>query len=317
MNQAVRVVVPFVLVVGAILVFMTTKEEQKQLTIATNNSVTAVPRTDRRYSTSDEMRYILYGVGDQFSPYDQQLIDYIRSIISQPSLTRPRQLEKPKKDASQVGQSTFVDKLLSGRRGGFFIECGAADGETFSNSLFFELERNWTGLLIEANPNYHRALLDKNRRAFVLRTCLNTEPRPATVRMQPAGVLGGIVDKMHQSHLTFIGASKKPEVEINCFPLNTIMAALGISHVDYLSLDVEGPEIEILRTVDWTRLQIDIITVEYRIYGGHKIGIDQTATLKKLKDLREFFRETGIYKEMALLPNGSDAGGLDVVFSRI
>jgi len=315
MNQSVRVAVPLMLVVGAVWVFMVTKKGQKQLT--TNNSITAVPR--RRYSTSDEMRYILYGVGDgdQFSLYDQQLIDYISSHISQPSLTRPRKLHKPPKDSSQVGQSPFVDKLLSGRRGGFFIECGAVDGETLSNSLFFELERNWTGLLIEANPDYHRALLDKNRRAFVLNTCLSTERRPATVRMQPAGLLGGIVDKMHQSHVTFIGAGKKPEVAVNCFPLNTIMAALGISHVDYLSLDVEGPELEILRTVDWTRLHIDVLTVEYRIYGGPKIGIDQNATLKKLKDVREFFRDTGIYREVALLPSGSDAGGLDVVFSRI
>jgi len=265
------------------------------------------------------MRYILYGVGDgdQFSLYDQQLIDYIRSHISQPLLTRPRQLDKPQTDASQVNQSTFVDKLLSGRRRGFFIECGAADGETYSNSLFFELERNWTGLLIEANPDYHRALLDKNRRAFVLNTCLSTERRPATVRMQPAGVYGGIVDKMHQSHLTFISAVMKPEVAVNCFPLNTIMAALGISHVDYFSLDVEGPEIEILRTVDWTRLHIDVITVEYRINSRSRMRIDEAATLKKLKDLREFFHDTGIYREVALLPNGSDAGGLDVVFSRI
>ena len=135
--------------------------------------------------------------------------------------------------------------------------------------------------------------------------------------MQPAGVYGGVVDKMHQSHLAFITAVMKPEVAVNCFPLNTIMAALGISHVDYLSLDVEGPEIEILRTVDWTRLHIDVITVEYRINGGKKIGIDQTATLKKLKDLREFFRDTGIYREVALLPNGSETRGLDVVFSRI
>jgi len=216
-----------------------------------------------------------------------------------------------------VGQSMFVDRLLSGRRNGFFIECGAADGEYYSNSLFFEKERNWTGLLIEANPDYHRALLDKNRRAYVLRTCLSTERRPTTVRMQAAGALGGIADKMHKSHLTFIGANIKPEIAVNCFPLNTITAALGVSHVDYLSLDVEGPEIEMLRTVDWTRLHIDVITLEYRIYGGDKIGIDQPTTLKKLSDLRQFFLDTGIYREVALLPNGSDAGGLDVVFSRL
>jgi len=304
-------VVPLMLAVGAICAILAIKLQQKQLTI--HNNVNSVPR--RRHSTSDEMRYILYGVGEQFSPYDPQLIDYVHSHISQPSFTRPRQLAKPQTDASQVGQSMLVDKLLSGRRGGFFIECGATDGEVYSNSLFFELERNWTGLLIEANPNYHRTLLDKNRRAFVLRSCLNTELRPATVRMQPAGVLGGIVDKMHQSHIAFIGAAKKPVVTVNCFPLNTITAALGISHVDYLSLDVEGPEIEILRTVDWTRLHIDVITVEYRICGGAKNRIDLPATLKKLTDLRQFFRDTGIYREVSLLPNGSDANGLDIVFA--
>ena len=284
--------------------------------LTTEHDRVIVPR--RRYSTSDEMRYILYGDGDQFSVYDQQLLHYIRSHISQPSPTRPRRLaRRRKKDASQVGQSMFIDELLQGRQGGFFVECGAADGDTYSNSLFFEMERNWTGLLIEANPDYHRKLLDKNRRAYVLRTCLGTERRPATVSMQPAGGLGGIIDKMHPSHLAFIGSDKKPEVAVNCFPLNAIMAALDISHIDYLSLDVEGPELEILRTVDWARLHVDVIEIEYRIYGGPKMGIDETATLKKLDDLRQFFRDT-IYREVALLPNGSsDANGLDVVFYRL
>jgi len=318
MNKS-HVIVPFLAVVSIVLLVMFVQKQVTQNVTRrrlTHESATAVPR--RRYSTSDEMRYILYGIGDQYSLYDQQLLDYVRSHISQPSLTRPRRLANPqKKDVSQVGQSAFVDKLLSGRRGGFFIECGAADGEAWSNSLFFETERNWTGLLVEANPDYHRALLDNNRRAYVLRTCLSTTQRPTTVRMQPAGLLGGIADTMHQSHVAFIGGSKKPEVAVNCFPLNTIMAALDISHVDYLSLDIEGPELEILQTIDWTRLRIDVITVEYRIYGGEKIGIDQPATLEKLKNLRKFFADTGIYREVKLLPSGSDAGGLDVVFSRI
>jgi len=107
-----------------------------------------------------------------------------------------------------------------------------------------------TGIVawIEANPDYHVALLDKNRRAYVLQACLSTERRPATARMQPANVLGGIVDKMHTSHLAFIGANKKPQVSVVCFPLNAIMAALDIAHVHYLSLDVEGPELEIIHT---------------------------------------------------------------------
>ncbi len=40
-------------------------------------------------------------------------------------------------------QAIIVDKLLGGMTNGFFIECGAFDGEFLSNSLFFELKRNW------------------------------------------------------------------------------------------------------------------------------------------------------------------------------
>jgi len=120
---------------------------------------------------------------------------------------------------------------------------------------------------------------------------------------------------MHPSHLDFIGSMEKPEVEVNCFPLNAITEALGVSYVDYLWLDVEGPEVEILLTVDWIRLHIEIITVEYYVHGKHMI--DARATLKKLAGLRQFFSDTGIYQEVGVLPPGKDVDGLDVVFSRI
>jgi len=324
MNRVVQVTVLVMLAVGVVTIILLTLISRSadvgrtRVTVTTahqDNDCTVTTSTPRRrFSTTDEMRYILYGAGDQSSAYDHRLIDYIRSHISQPSMARPRQLAT-QKDTSQAGQAVLVDKLLSRRRSGFFVECGAADGEKFSNSLFFELERNWTGLLIEANPAYHRALLDKNRRAYVLGSCLSTERRPTTVHMQPAGVLGGIVDKIHPSHLSLISATNKPQVIVNCFPLNAIMAALDVSRVDYLSLDVEGPELEILQTVNWTRLHIAVITVEYRILGG-SIGIDQAATLQKLKDLRQFFHNTGIYREVAVLPAGDEVNGLDVVFSR-
>ncbi len=44
-----------------------------------------------------------------------------------------------------IGQSVDMDKILRGRRNGFYVECGAGDGEGLSNTLFFERERNWTG----------------------------------------------------------------------------------------------------------------------------------------------------------------------------
>ena len=92
----------------------------------------------------------------------------------------------------QVGGSQFVDKLLDGRRDGFFVECGAFIGEEYSDTLFFELERNWTGILIEAHPDYHRAILTKNRRALVLRACLSAGRRPEYVRFRISGWGSGV-----------------------------------------------------------------------------------------------------------------------------
>jgi len=74
---------------------------------------------------------------------------------------------------------------------------------------------------------------------------------------------------------------------------------------------------QILRTVDWKTPQFYVITIEYRVYGKHKIGIDKQATLQKLKHLRQFFRDTGVYREVTLIPNGSDDVVPEVVFSRI
>ena len=62
------------------------------------------------------------------------------------------------------------------------MECGAFDGEKHSNTLFFERERKWTGLLIEADPVYYRHLEHKKRKAFSINACLSVEPYPSEVR---------------------------------------------------------------------------------------------------------------------------------------
>jgi len=75
-------------------------------------------------------------------------------------------------------------------------------------------------------------------------------------------------------------------------------------------------ELLVLGTVDWTRLRIDVLTVEYRVVDRRQ-QIDIPATLKKLNDLRRFFRDTGIYHEVGILPIGDESHGVDVIFCRV
>jgi len=80
-----------------------------------------------------------------------------------------------------------------------------------------------------------------------MRVCLSVERRPATVRMRRDGVLSGIVGVRSRSRDP-ANVTNSGDIDVQCFPLNSIMAALDVTHVDYLSLDVEGPELEIPRS---------------------------------------------------------------------
>ena len=54
---------------------------------------------------------------------------------------------------SEYGQDQWLEEnVFQGRRNGVFFECGALDGILHSNSLFFEEDRGWAGVLVEANP---------------------------------------------------------------------------------------------------------------------------------------------------------------------
>lgn len=64
---------------------------------------------------------------------------------------------------------------------GFFVECGALDGDWLSNSLYLERSLKWTGLLIEANPTSYQKLLSRNRKSWTLPVCLSLEPYPTQV----------------------------------------------------------------------------------------------------------------------------------------
>ena len=74
----------------------------------------------------------------------------------------------------QVFHSHFEDK-------GFFVEVGAFDGVFLSNTLWFERNWNWTGLLLEANPRVFSTLVTRNRRAWLGNLCLSTQKEPGYV----------------------------------------------------------------------------------------------------------------------------------------
>lgn len=67
------------------------------------------------------------------------------------------------------------------QEGGFYVECGALNGEKGSNSLFFERVRKWNGLLIEGDPTNYAELKKINRKAFSINACISPRATPFKV----------------------------------------------------------------------------------------------------------------------------------------
>lgn len=71
--------------------------------------------------------------------------------------------------------------ILYKQENGFYVECGALDGEKGSNTFFFEKVRKWNGVLIEADPSNFAVLKTKHRKAFISHSCLSPTRIPAKV----------------------------------------------------------------------------------------------------------------------------------------
>jgi len=164
----------------------------------------------------------------QLDALDPRVLRHIRYHLTPPATTNyygPNVANRW--DFSQAGQSSLVDELLNGRKNGFYVECGAANGEYYSNSLFFEIHRKWKGILIEANPHYYRSLPGKNRNAYGLQACLSIAPRPSMMKMRIAGESGGLVETMHRFQKKVEEVVNGYDLDVICYPLNSIMQAIG------------------------------------------------------------------------------------------
>ena len=215
-------------------------------------------------------------------------------------------------------------QILNQKTKGFFIECGAANGIRFSNTLFFEGGRSWNGLLIEPNIDLFKDLIKLHRNAYSINSCLGTNKSSQLVSFKMVGYLGGIGEKMDSSHSQWVEDytnSTYKTITAQCFTLHSLLLAAGQTEVDYFSLDVEGPELEILQTIPFDKISIKVISVVYRVQISMK-RINITMSLEKLEKVRSFFRTIGNYREAGILPKRDDKKkeeeqGLDVIFVRI
>ena len=192
---------------------------------------------------------------------------------------------------SQLRQDLFVLAMLRFPKNGYFVEVGATDGISLSNSYFLERAFEWSGILAEPARVWHESLF-KNRSCKVDSravwsisgdTLAFREPRTATLATLD---LFSSVD---------LHAREREDGKL--YPVSTVsLLELLETHgapkvIDYLSIDTEGSELEILRVFDFSQYTFKVITVEHNFTIARESinGIlNENGFFRVLEDLSSF-----------------------------
>ncbi|MEI0607955.1 FkbM family methyltransferase [Brachyspira pulli] len=154
---------------------------------------------------------------------------------------------------SEIEQDFISYLVFSGKKKGFFIDIGANDGIRISNTYFFE-KLGWSGICIEANPTIYEQL-QKNRNCDLYNVAILDKKMDNVKLVNYEG--HSLMAKVDMS------GSNESSINIKSITFDELMNNYkNITSIDLLSIDVEGFELNILKTIDFNKYDIKLIIVE-------------------------------------------------------
>ena len=169
---------------------------------------------------------------------------------------------------SQLRQDLFVLSELGFKQNGFFVEFGATNGVKLSNTHLMETKFNWNGILAEPAKLWHSSL--KRNRSVAIETDCVWRATGETL------LFNEVTDEGHRGELSTIDSfsnadnhratrkSASNKYEVNTISLEDMLKKYNApKQIDYLSIDTEGSEFEILKSFDFDEYDIKVITCEH------------------------------------------------------
>ena len=180
---------------------------------------------------------------------------------------------------SQYGQDVLLDRLLTPATcpEPTFVDVGAHDGVTFSNTCFLERRRGWSGICIEPNPDVFGDL-SANRTCDCHQVAIGSQSGRAEFRRvdgygQMLSGLEATHDRRHRRRIEAAvrqhgGGFRTDWVDVS--RLDDLLSAHGVERFELLCIDVEGGELEVIASIDLDAFGVEMVVVENN-YGSSSI----------------------------------------------
>jgi FkbM family methyltransferase len=181
-------------------------------------------------------------------------------------------MDKPEEQFySQSEQDKYLEKIFfKGYKKGFYVDVGAHDGITINNTLYFEKNHNWTGINVEPIKSVFDKLVTNRPNNVNLNyaVCNNDGETEFLCNKGYTEMISGIKSNFDPRHLQRLHdeniqmGSTTELIKVNTKKLETIFDENNVSHINYLSIDVEGAEFEVIKSINFDKVFIDIINFE-------------------------------------------------------
>ena len=216
----------------------------------------------------------------------------LRFISSFPNTEARRLIELLPRSRSQLRQDLFVLANLNFKRNGFFVEFGASDGLSLSNSFLLESEFGWTGILAEPALVWQNNLKINRPSSIIEQKCVWTNSHSFVELNETRSPEYSTIDEYSSRDSHSVKRLNGKKYQVETISLSDLLEKHNAPKViSYISIDTEGSEFEILRAFDFTKYRFDIITIEHN-FSKSRTQIEELLRshdyIRKFEDLSQF-----------------------------
>ena len=172
---------------------------------------------------------------------------------------------------SQDRQDKYLEEnVFRGFKNGYFVDVGAHNGVSINNTLFFEKEHNWTGINFEPIKSVYDQLIEARPNCINYNLAIDETDGETTFILNKGAteVISGIqihYDSRHTNRLLHengIYKSTTELIKVQTKRLETIFKENNIKNINYMSIDVEGAEFAVVKSINFDEVYIDVIDFE-------------------------------------------------------